>query len=174
MRRFSFVSLLMMGLALTAVACDSDTDPSDANTITFTSALSPANEVPPVAAPNADATASGNVTVILRVTRDSGGNVTAATADFATSVTGFPANTTITGAHIHPGAAGVNGTIAVQTNVAAGDVPLTGGAANFQRLNINVAADIAQNLINNPASFYYNVHTQLNGTGAIRGQLVRQ
>jgi CHRD domain-containing protein len=28
-------------------------------------------------------------------------------------------------------------------------------------------------MINNPAGFYFNVHTQLNLNGAIRGQLVR-
>ncbi len=36
-----------------------------------------------------------------------------------------------------------------------------------------ITVEQAQNLVNNPAGFYFNVHTQLNGGGAIRGQLVR-
>jgi hypothetical protein len=30
-----------------------------------------------------------------------------------------------------------------------------------------------QGIVSNPAGYYFNVHTQLNGGGAIRGQLVR-
>jgi hypothetical protein len=36
------------------------------------------------------------------------------------------------------------------------------------------AAPVAQSIFNNPAGNYFNVHTTLNGGGAIRGQLVRQ
>ena len=36
-----------------------------------------------------------------------------------------------------------------------------------------ITVEQAQNLVNNPAGYYFNVHTQLNRGGAIRAQLVR-
>lgn len=179
MRRLGFASLLMLGLALTVVACGgNDNEPSDNNTITFTSQLLPGNEFPtPVVAPNVDANASGTVTIVLRVTRDGSGNVTSGTFDFATSMTGFPANTVLTGAHIHPGATGQSGGVLISTGLTSGAIVLTNGSGNMQQLGVtsgSATADVLNNMINNPSQYYYNVHTQVNGSGAIRGQLVKQ
>ena len=178
MRRFSLVSLLMLGLAFTAAACDSDTDPSDSNTITFTSQLLPQNERPtPVVPPNADAAASGTATIVLRVTRDAGGNVTSGTFDFATTMTGFPANTTLTGAHIHTGDANSSGGVLINTLLQSGAIVLTNGSGNMQQLGVtsnNATADVLNNMIANPGGYYFNVHTTVNTGGAIRGQLVKQ
>lgn len=162
-------------LAVLAVACGSDsspTSPSAAAAPRLTAQLSPANEVPAVT--NADASASGGVTVTLNVTRDAAQNITAATADFQVNMTGFPAGTTLTGAHIHPGRAGVNGGVIVNLAVAAGEFVLANGATSFSRTAITVAPDVAQGILADPAAFYFNVHTTLNTGGAIRGQLVRQ
>lgn len=154
-------------------ACDDDDSPtSPGNTVTLTATLSPANEVPPVT--NADASASGMVTVTLNLTRNSAGTITAATADFNASVTGFSPTTTITGAHIHSGAAGVAGSVVVDTGITSGQVTLSAGAGSFTRNGISVTPDVAQNLINSTSSFYFNVHTALTPTGAVRGQLSRQ
>ena len=42
------------------------------------------------------------------IIRDAANNLTGATYDFTVNITGFPANTTLTGAHIHAAPAGSN------------------------------------------------------------------
>ena len=37
-----------------------------------------------------------------------------------------------------------------------------------------MTAVIAQQIVNNPAGYYFNVHTDLNKGGVMRGQLVKQ
>jgi hypothetical protein len=158
-----------------AAACDDDavpTDPSPSSDApTFTSELLPGNEVPPVTGP--DAAGRGSVTMTLNLTRDGAQNITAATADFQVSLTGFPANTTLTGAHIHPGRAGSNGGIIINTGITSGEINLPAGATTFSRTGRNVTPEVAQNLLNDPAGFYFNVHTTLNTGGAVRGQMIR-
>lgn len=169
----SIVALAFLGAL--AVGCGSDSNPASPSAPAaprLTAQLSPANEVPPIA--NADASASGTVTVTLNVTRDAAQNITAATADFQVNMTGFPAGTTLTGAHIHPGRAGVNGGVIVNLGVTAGEFTLATGATSFSRTAITVAPDVAQGILADPAAFYFNVHTTLNTGGAIRGQLARQ
>ena len=171
------LTALVAAVLLAACGSDSPTSPSSTpassnpNTITFTSTLLPSNEVPAVT--NADAAGSGTVQVRLNLTRDAGGTITAATADFTVSLSGFPPNTNLTGAHIHPGAAGTTGGVIVNTGLASGEVVLTTGGQSFSRTSINVPASTAQDLVNNPAGFYFNVHTSLNPGGAVRGQLSR-
>jgi hypothetical protein len=109
----------------------------------------------------------------LNLTRDGAQNITAATADFQVSLTGFPANTTLTGAHIHPGRAGSNGGIIINTGITSGEINLPAGATTFSRTGRNVTPEVAQNLLNDPAGFYFNVHTTLNTGGAVRGQMIR-
>jgi hypothetical protein len=136
---------------------------------TFTVPLSPANEVPPVS--NAEAGATGSATIVLRITRNAGGTATSATADFQINVADFPAGSTITMAHIHPGAAGSNGGILVDTGLASGQLALTGGAGSVSRNGVNVAADQAVAIVSNPAGYYFNVHSAMNPSGVLRGQL---
>ena len=137
----------------------------------FTAALSPSNEVPPIT--NADVTGSGTATITLTVFKDSAGNITAATADFAVSLAGFPAGTALTGAHIHPGAAGTTGGVIVNTGLTTGEITLTTGTGNITKGSITVDPALAQAIINTPSGYYFNVHTTLNTGGAARGQLVR-
>jgi hypothetical protein len=139
--------------------------------LTFTAHLSPSNEVPPVT--NADSSASGTVTVTLTITTDATGTINAATARFDVSVSGFPASTTmLIFAHVHQGAAGVNGPVLIDSGLSAvSPVTLTGGAATFTRTGLTVSTTTAAGIISNPAGFYFNVHTPLNPGGAIRGQL---
>jgi hypothetical protein len=153
-------------------ACEGTPTSSEPNRVTFTSTLSPANEVPPVT--SADASGSGSVTITLNLTRNSSGVITAATADFTSSLSGFVPATAVTMAHIHRGAVGVNGGIEVNTGIAAGQVVLTNGSGAFTREGIAVDAGLAVELLASPASFYFNVHTALTPSGAVRGQLVRQ
>lgn len=164
--------LLAIGVALLSVGC-SDDDPvsPSATAPTFTTQLLPTNEVPPVT--NADASASGNVSVILHVTRDSAQAITAARADFTVVMSNFPPNTTLTGAHIHNARAGQTASVIVDTGIVRGDIVLADGSGRFDRTGITVSPVVAQNMLNDPAGFYFNVHTLLNMGGAIRGQLNR-
>src|SRR5688572_11875781 len=169
MKRLSFVVALSL-FTIVAACDDSPTNPSN-NVPTFTMALTPANEVPPVT--GMEAGASGNVTIRLNITRDNANTITAATVDFAVTLTGFPTTTTITAAHIHEAAAGANGPIRVNTGVAS-DVPLVGGAGSFTRNAVNVTdLTIIQRILDNPSAFYFNVHSVANPGGVIRAQLIR-
>src|SRR5688500_12114805 len=169
MKRLSFAVALF--LITIVVACDdSPTNPSS-TVPTFTMALTTANEVPPIT--GTEAGASGNVTIRLNITRDAANTITAATVDFVCTLTGFPTTTTITAAHIHEAAAGVNGPVRVNTGVAS-DVPLAGGAGSFTKNAVNVTdLSIIQRILDNPSAFYFNVHSALNPGGVIRAQLVR-
>ena len=101
--------VLAFSVALFAVACDDDdnpTNPSNANTVRMTAPLLPSNEVPAIVPPNAEANGTGLVIVTFHLTRDSSQNITAASADFTVGLANFPPNTVVTAAHIHPGATG--------------------------------------------------------------------
>jgi hypothetical protein len=168
------ISAFIVGLSVLAVGC-SDSAPSAPSsqgtrtTSTFTVPLSPANEVPAIT--NADASGSGTGTIALTVTKDDSGNITSATANIQISVSGFPAGTTVTDAHIHNGAAGTNAGVFVSAGIAAGDLVLTNGSGSVTKNGINVPSDRAAAILSNPAGHYFNVHTGLNPNGAIRGQL---
>ena len=170
MRRFA---LVLVALAL--VGCDDDNPngPSNGDPIVFTVQLSAQNEVPPIS--NAESSAAGTATITFNVPRDNAGNITGAgNVTFEVQMNGFPAGSVAQAAHIHPGAAGVNGGIRVDTGLtAATAVTLTNGTGSFTRTNA-LSQENATDITANPAGFYFNVHTPLNPTGAIRGQLVRR
>ena len=176
MKRFAMLALVLAF----AVSCDdSPTSPSDnPNVARFTAILLPSNEVPPIPSTNADAGASGTMQMTMTVTRDAANVITGATYDFTFNVTGFPANTTLTGAHIHAAPAGVNSGVVVGVPLTATEAALATGQATVTKSGLTAqvaanAATVAQNIFNNPAGNYFNVHTTVNGGGAIRGQLVR-
>jgi hypothetical protein len=84
-------------------------------------------------------------------------------------------NSVIILSHIHEGAANVNGPIRVDSGISpAAPVPVNGGAASFSRSNLATPPAVAQGIIDNPAGWYFNVHTALSPQGVARGQLVRQ
>jgi hypothetical protein len=166
--------ILVAALALAGCDSDSPTAPSDPNLVIFTAQLSAANEVPPIT--NAESNARGDVRITANLTRDASNNITGATGTFVVNLTSFPAGSTWTLAHIHTGAAGVSGGVLVNTGLSpASAVALTNGAvANHTFANITFTATQINDIISNPAGFYFNAHTTLNPTGAVRGQLVRQ
>jgi hypothetical protein len=167
------LSLLVVGLGMLVSGCgSSSTSPTAPANPTFTATLSPASENPAIV--GAEAAGSGTATVTLVVTKDAAGNVTAATGTFVVNLTGFPAGTPINIAHIHTGAAGVNGVIVMNSNITAGQNVLTNGSGSFSAAGLSfTAVDIANQLLANPGSFYFNVHSSLNPGGVARGQLVR-
>src|SRR5688572_27665648 len=170
MNRFS---VFILGVSVLAVGCGSSspTDPSQGTrtTSTFTVPLSPANEVPAIT--NADQTGAGTATIELTITKDDSGNITSATANLQITVTGFPAGTVVTDAHIHSAGAGVNGGISVNAGLTSGELALVNGGGSVTKSGVNVPSDRAAAILNNPAGHYFNVHTALNPDGAIRGQL---
>jgi len=173
------IAAVLVGLA---IGCGAGSTPTQGVTtptsqagtssVKFLATLSPLNEVPPVT--DAESSGSGTATITLNVTKDAGGNITAATADFQVSLSGFPATTVLTAGHIHPGALGINGSVLVGTGVTSGDNIMSGGAGSFTRNGINVAASDAQAIINTPVTYYFNVHSVAHGGGFARGQLVKQ
>ena len=164
--------LLLSLCVLGTVSCsDEELSPSDLP-IVLTANLSPANEVPPVA--NAENSGRGAVQITFNVTRDGTGAITGGTVDFHFQLSGFPSSTAIVAAHIHPGAAGVNGGVIVNTGlVAASPVTQADGVMSFSASGISVPAATLQNIVNNPAGYYFNVHSPTNPGGAARGQLGR-
>jgi len=71
--------------------------------------------------------------------------------------------TDVTAAHIHKGAAGANGPPVVPFTA-----PDPKGASKGCA---KAGADVAKDLVANPAGYYVNVHTKAAPAGAIRGQL---
>jgi hypothetical protein len=166
------LTVLAAALSFLVAGCgsSSSTSPTSPTKPTFTATLSPANEVPPVT--NGESTVTGNATITLDTTKDSAGNITAATATFVVNLAGFPAGSVINIAHIHEGATTCACPVVVNTLIAPGDVAIVGGTASFTKGTINISDPaIAQRIINNPAGFYFNVHTALNAGGVARGVL---
>lgn len=170
----SRVSSLCLVLALAGTAACSSTNsntPSGSLTAVFTENLAGTNEVP--AATGSEANVTGAATITMTYTQDSSGNVSTATANFQVSLSGLTSSSVITMAHIHQAPVGVAGAIVVNTGLASGSVTITNGSASFTVNSVNVPATIAQQLLTNSASFYFNVHTVENPGGVSRGQLVR-
>jgi CHRD domain-containing protein len=170
---FRLAAALMAACALIAGCGDDDNTTAPSNLpVVFSAQLRPANEVPAIA--NAEASGLGAVQVQFDVTRDSGGAITAATATFYFQLSGFPSGTTTVGAHIHPGPAGVNGPVIVNTGItAASSLALTNGSAETTIRGIAVTPAVAESIIANPGAFYFNVHSPTNPGGFARGQLER-
>jgi hypothetical protein len=166
------------GLAAAGCGNDSPTAPATPATpagptttsTVFTVALSSANEVPPIT--NAEAGATGTATVTFRVTKDAAGAITASTVDFVVTLANFPAGATARLAHIHTGAAGVAGSVLIDTGLSGTTaVAMPSGTGSFSQLAIPVSAENTNAVLANPAGYYFNVHSVLNGSGVVRGQL---
>jgi hypothetical protein len=167
------IALLAITVCVCLPACGgNDTTPSAAAPIVFSAQLLPTNEVPPVT--GTESTGHGAVQVQFNVTRDASGGISAATANFYFQLTGYPAGTTIQGAHIHPAPAGVNGPVIISTGLTATNtVTVSSGTGEFTFSNIPVDPALAQQIVNNPGAFYFNVHSPSNPGGFSRGQLER-
>ncbi len=163
----------LIGLAVLTVGCGSSSSSNapSATPLVFTAHILPSNELFNIQ--GGETSGSGDAQITFNVTKDSSGTITAANATFNVQLTGFPATTVVNLAHIHVGASNVNGGIVVSTGIAPGDVTATNGQASFQKVNLPVDAPTMQAIINNPAGYYFNVHTAANPSGVARAQLVR-
>ncbi len=161
MRRYIASGILMV-LTIASVASIMMRS-ARADAVFFQAQLLTSNEVPPVS--NADLNAFGSVSVALDTTSN--------TATFLWSVNGLAASQIIL-SHIHEGPAGVNGPVRVDSLISPGSpVAVVNGSANFSRSGLVTTAAQIQAIIANPAGFYFNIHSNLNPGGVVRGQLVR-
>jgi hypothetical protein len=154
------------------VAATSTPTPTPQNKFVFLADLKTSNEVPAIT--NAEATCAGKGTFTLNVTKDASGTITTANALFETDVTGCPAGTAINIGHIHKEVAGKNGSVVINSGLAAGELTLSGGAGKINKTTPTVDAALAADIIASPANYYMNWHSTLNPGGVIRGQLTRQ
>jgi hypothetical protein len=175
----SRLPLVAVVLGLVATGCGSDNSttpsPTQPTRLVFTAQLSALNEVPALAANNAEIGGRGTATVTFNVTRDAAGNITAGTVDVSATFTGFPPGTSVSLAHIHRGDSATGGAVVIGTVPSAGEVTMPNGTGSYVHggFPIGPPVDIANEVIANPAGFYFNVHTPTNPGGALRGQLVR-
>ena len=163
MKRLVLVSVLALAIAGCGGSSNNGNPGGPSNITVFTVQLSALNEVPPVS--NAENTARGTAVITI--------NSQSNTIDFSVSLNSFPTTSALTAAHIHPGAAGVNGGVIVNTGLTAANAPsLSSGSATFSFTGITPAsADTVAQILANPQNFYFNVHSTANGGGAVRGQL---
>lgn len=149
-------------LCVIAAACGDDNGTSPSNVpIVFTATLSPANEVPAIG--NAESSGRGAVQITI--------DQTTRTPTFFIQLTGFPADSRLTAAHIHTGGSGINGGIVVNSGIAS--MVLARPITEVTSTGAVIDAALLQNIVNNPAAYYFNVHSSLNPGGFARGQLVR-
>lgn len=168
MRQSLQVAVLAVTAALVNGACHSPTNPTN-NPNQLVAQLLATNVVPPVF--NNEAQGSGFATITLQIVRDSGGTITSAAIDFQVTLTNLPAGTNLTEAHIHLGGVGEQGGLVVDTGLVAGEVTLAAGAGGFSRQGIVIPTTVAQELMAAPTSFYFDVHSERNLSGMVRGQL---
>ena len=85
---------------------------------------------------------------------------------------GFPDSMSVIAAHIHNAPAGVNAGIFIGL-VGVFPVVESDGLWQFSATVHLLSAAAVQNLLANPAAFYFNVHSAVNPGGVARGQLFR-
>lgn len=169
--------LMIILMAVALAACDdnnSPTTPADANTVVFRATLLASEEVPAVT--NAESTGRGNVVITFHLQRDGGNNITGATVDFLINLHSLPPGTVWTLGHIHEGAQGVAGPARINIGLTpATAITLDTGSITGREFNGIAApsAALVNAIIANPAGFYFNVHSTLNPSGFVRGQLVK-
>lgn len=171
------LALAALAALFGAAACNDSSSPTattngSTEVTTFKATLSAANEVPAIT--GADGAAAGDVTIKLIVAKDDSGTPKSASVDFTGTFSGFTAGSALTAAHIHGGAAGVNGAILVNTTIASGEVSFPNGTGTLSKTGLTLDAALASDIVANPSNYYFNVHTAAHPGGAARGQLVKQ
>jgi len=167
------LALLVIPACVLLAGCGgNDTTAPSTPPVIFSALLSPLNEVPPVS--GSESAGHGAAQIQFDVARDAAGAITSATATFYFQLTEYPSGTTVQGAHIHPAPAGVNGPVIISTGLTATNtVAVPSGTGEFTFRGIAADPGLVQAIINNPAAFYFNVHSPQNPGGFSRGQLIR-
>lgn len=138
-------------------------------TIPFRVIATSQNEVPALPAPNS----AGNVTVLMHLSRNAAGDVVGGSVDFIVRYR-LGQETTITMAHIHRGAAGVNGPVVIDSGLPGRVESTTSGELKTQGVlpRAEATTELIKEILANPAGFYFNMHTLRAPGGEIRGQLM--
>ena len=68
---------------------------------------------------------------------------------------------------------GVNGSPLVSLALTQGQVSFPNGSGSLTVNSVSMTPEVAQQILNNPAGYYFNIHTALNPGGVARGQLTR-
>jgi len=116
--------------------------------------------------------ASASVLVTLDVTRDSSGNITSGAIMFDANYQ-FPGTVTFSGFHIHRQVAGENGPVVLDSRTS-GITDATGTGRITRIISLattQTVLDALKGVIANPSGYYINLHTSVNGGGAVRAQL---
>ena len=165
----------MKKLLLLATAFATGLFAQSADTAVFVAALSPANEVPAITGYDA----SGTAVLYAHAMRNAQGQIVSGSVDFVI-FHNFPDTPTVTGLHVHTGAAGVNGGVVINTGIAGGanSLAITTARGIIERQAQVQAADTAgvaalRGLFENPNAYYVNLHTSVYPGGVIRGQAYR-
>ena len=77
----------------------------------------------------------------------------------------------VVAAHIHVGAAGVNGGVVVDLAILAAETKVNGDTTFYSHCVEGLDASLLSSIRENRAGYYLNVHTTVYPDGAIRGQL---
>ena len=141
--------------------------PGGVSTAIFHTVLNPANEVPTIGG----VTATAPVTIRIHRALGQGAYAVDFVADYR-----FPGPVTITGFHIHQGAAGTNGPVVLDSGISAASPQVSQTGWGSIEIQISGAAthDLAALLTDiaaNPGSYYANIHTLDYPDGAMRSQL---
>jgi len=170
MKPFTYLcALLVVGSVTAGCGDEAMTSPSPASSVRLAATLLPSNEVPAIT--GSEANGSGTAALTFNLTKDSTGNITAASLDVTVTATGFPPGTALTASHIHGGAAGVNGGVLVNFGLSAGEATFASGSGSFTKRGVTMTVDQANSIMANPNAFYVNIHTADNPGGVARGQL---
>lgn len=170
MKRLGF--LVLAACVMTAGCDDDPTGPTNLPLV-FTANMRATNETSAVTGPESAGT--GAATVTINVTRDSANNITGGTVDMNFQVLNLPTTTNIILAHIHVGPAAVAGPVVVDTGLRpTAPMPVAGnGTLQFNVTGVTASVDLLNQIIANPAGYYFNVHSQQHAGGVVRGQLTR-
>src|SRR4051795_13547047 len=106
----------MRKVSATLLLCSAALYAQTADVQFFRAVLSPANETPAIT----DYNAKGIGDIVLHTVSDSKGNIISGSVDFIAHPT-FPEDVTVTGMHIHSGAAGVAGPVTISSGLTAGN-----------------------------------------------------
>jgi hypothetical protein len=77
----------------------------------------------------------------------------------------------VVAAHIHVGAAGVNGGVVIDLAILTADSKSKGSATFYRHCVEGISVDLLNSIKENKSEYYLNVHTTAFPDGAIRGQL---
>jgi uncharacterized protein (TIGR03437 family) len=137
----------------------------------FNVTMLPSNETPPITGLDASAPAQ----VSIRTVRAEDGTVLAGVASFDVNYRFPVGRVEFTGLHVHDGAATVAGPVRLNSGLSATNSIVSetgfGNVYSFQIMNDTLAVATLNSLVANPENHYVNIHTTVNGGGAIRAQL---